>query len=53
MWTNSARSGSSDPSYKIPVLKFVIGDTAPDDSLVPEPQQPLRPLLRCPTTGRA
>jgi FtsP/CotA-like multicopper oxidase with cupredoxin domain len=26
---------SQDPSYKIPVLKIVIGDDAPDDSLVP------------------
>src|SRR3954453_19547557 len=34
MWTNSSRS-SPDPNYKIPVLKFVIGDNVPDDSVAP------------------
>ena len=34
MWTNSSRS-APDPRYKIPVLKFVIGDNAPDDSVMP------------------
>jgi len=34
MWTNSSRS-APDPHYKVPVLKFVIGDNAPDDSVAP------------------
>jgi len=34
MWTNSSRF-TPDPNYKIPMLKFVIGDNAPDDSVMP------------------
>ena len=34
MWSNSSRS-APDPNYKIPMLKFVIGDNAPDDSVMP------------------
>ena len=34
MWSKSSRF-SPDPRYKVPVLKFVIGDTAPDDSQIP------------------
>jgi FtsP/CotA-like multicopper oxidase with cupredoxin domain len=37
MWSNSSRFGS-DPNYKIPMMKIVIGDTAPDDSLIPTGQ---------------
>ncbi len=33
-----------DPAYKVPVLKFVIGDDAPDDSRIPVQQRPLPPL---------
>ena len=36
MWDNSSRF-SPDPDYKVPVLKFVIGDDAPDDSRDPAP----------------
>lgn len=43
MWSNSSRF-SPDPNYKVPVLKFVIGDDAPDDSLIPQPGQLLRSL---------
>ncbi len=43
MWSNSSRF-SPDPNYKIPVLKFVIGDTVQDDSVLPAPNQMLRPL---------
>ena len=43
MWTNSSRF-SPDPSYKVPVLKFVIGDNAPDDSQIPPRLRPLPPL---------
>jgi FtsP/CotA-like multicopper oxidase with cupredoxin domain len=53
MWTNSARAGSSDPAYKVPVLKFVIGDVAPDDSLVPAPLKPLRPLPPLPANWQS
>src|ERR687885_656247 len=34
IWNNSTRSGL-DPNYQIPVLKIVIGDDAPDNSLIP------------------
>ncbi len=47
MWTNSSRS-LPDPKYKVPVLKFVIGDDAPDDSLMPTPTQTLRDLPQLP-----
>ncbi|WP_310527726.1 multicopper oxidase domain-containing protein, partial [Nocardioides sp.] len=43
MWTNSSRF-LPDPSYKVPVLKFIIGDDAPDDSVMPGPLTPLREL---------
>ncbi len=43
MWENSSRF-SPDPAYKVPMMKFVIGDDAEDNSLIPEPLQPLRPL---------
>ena len=43
MWESSSRS-NPDPAYKVPVLKFVIGDDAPDDSVLPAPQQLLRPM---------
>jgi FtsP/CotA-like multicopper oxidase with cupredoxin domain len=44
MWDNSSRS-SLDPAYKIPVLKFVIGDAAPDNSVMPVANAK-RPTLR-------
>ena len=43
MWDSSTRF-SPDPNYKVPVLKFVIGDAAPDDSQVPARLRPLPPL---------
>ena len=39
MWGNSSRF-SPDPNYKVPVLKFVIGDDAPDDSQIPDRDAP-------------
>jgi FtsP/CotA-like multicopper oxidase with cupredoxin domain len=39
---NSTRVGL-DPKYKVPIMKIVIGDDAPDDSLMPAPGQVLRP----------
>ncbi len=43
MWSNSTRF-SPDPKYKIPILKIVIGDDAPDDSVLPGPTTKLRDL---------
>jgi FtsP/CotA-like multicopper oxidase with cupredoxin domain len=43
MWTNSSRF-SPDPKYKVPVLKFVIGDDAPDNSEIPTKMRDLPPL---------
>jgi FtsP/CotA-like multicopper oxidase with cupredoxin domain len=43
MWSNSSRF-SSDPAYKVPVLKIVIGDDAEDNSVLPDPKQMLREL---------
>ncbi|HET6651413.1 MAG TPA: multicopper oxidase domain-containing protein [Nocardioides sp.] len=52
MWDNSSRF-SPDPRYKVPVLKFVIGDTAPDDSVLPSPTTPLRPLPPLPSNWQS
>ncbi|MDH4365355.1 MAG: multicopper oxidase domain-containing protein, partial [Acidimicrobiia bacterium] len=45
MWNNSSRF-SPDPSYKVPVLKFVIdgGEMAPDNSRIPSAMRPAPPL---------
>ncbi|QNK79695.1 multicopper oxidase family protein [Nakamurella sp. PAMC28650] len=43
MWANSSRF-APDPSYKVPVLKFIIGDTAPDDSQIPTTMRPIPTL---------
>jgi FtsP/CotA-like multicopper oxidase with cupredoxin domain len=43
MWNNSSRF-TPDAAYKVPVLKFVIGDTAPDNSVIPAALRPLPPL---------
>ncbi len=43
MWSNSSRF-SPDPEYKVPVLKIVIGDDAPDDSQIPTRLRDLPPL---------
>ena len=43
MWSNSSRF-FPDPNYKVPVLKFIVGDDAPDDSLNPTKLRDL-PLL--------
>src|SRR5215217_1209186 len=48
MWSNSSRF-SPDPAYKVPVLKIVIGDSAPDDSVIPGPQQLLREVPPLPS----
>jgi FtsP/CotA-like multicopper oxidase with cupredoxin domain len=43
MWSNSSRF-SQDPNYKVPVIKIIIGDDAKDDSVMPDPAKPMRPL---------
>jgi FtsP/CotA-like multicopper oxidase with cupredoxin domain len=43
MWSNSSRF-SPDPNYKVPVMKFVIGDLAEDNSQIPTAMRPLPPL---------
>jgi FtsP/CotA-like multicopper oxidase with cupredoxin domain len=43
MWENSSRS-VPDPAYKVPVLKFVIGERVPDDSQIPTAMRDLPPL---------
>jgi FtsP/CotA-like multicopper oxidase with cupredoxin domain len=44
MWASSSRF-SPDPNYKIPVLKFVIGDTTADNSKIPTTQMRALPPL--------
>ncbi len=51
MWSNSSRF-LPDPAYKVPLLKFVIGDSAPDDSRIPAALTPLRPLPPLPSNWR-
>jgi FtsP/CotA-like multicopper oxidase with cupredoxin domain len=43
MWSNSSRF-SPDPAYKVPMLKFVIGDDATDNSVIPTKMRELPPL---------
>jgi|tagenome__1003787_1003787.scaffolds.fasta_scaffold20985173_2 FtsP/CotA-like multicopper oxidase with cupredoxin domain len=43
MWTNSSRS-VPDPAYKVPLLKIVIGDKAPDNSVIRQSLRALPPL---------
>jgi FtsP/CotA-like multicopper oxidase with cupredoxin domain len=43
MWSNSTRFGP-DTKYKIPMMKIVIGDDAPDNSVLPGPTTKLRDL---------
>jgi hypothetical protein len=48
MWTNSSRF-TPDPAYKVPVMKIVSGDDAPDNSRDPQQDARLPPLR---PTGR-
>ena len=43
MWAASSRF-SPDPKYLVPVLKFIIGDSAPDNSQIPTSMRSLPPL---------
>jgi FtsP/CotA-like multicopper oxidase with cupredoxin domain len=51
MWSNSSRF-SPDPKYKIPMVKFVIGDDAPDASILPGPTTKLRDVPPLPSNWR-
>ena len=48
MWSNSTRF-FPDPNYKIPIMKIVIGDDAPDNSVLPGPTTKLRDLPPLPS----
>ena len=48
MWSNSSRF-SPDPAYKVPMIKIVIGDDAPDNSLMPAPTRKLCDLPPLPS----
>ncbi|GLY69016.1 multicopper oxidase family protein [Amycolatopsis taiwanensis] len=50
MWDKSLRF-SPDPNYKIPVLKFVIGDIAEDNSLIPT--TPMREIPPVPSNWQS
>ena len=52
MWANSSRF-SPDPNYMVPVLKIVIGDDAPDDSVMPAPNQLLRDIPPLPSNWQS
>ena len=51
MWAASARF-SPDPNYKVPMIKFVIGDDAPDDSVLPGPTKMLRDIPPLPSSWK-
>ena len=51
MWDSSTRF-SPDPNYKIPMLKIVIGDAAPDNRVLPGPTTKLRDLPPLPATWK-
>jgi FtsP/CotA-like multicopper oxidase with cupredoxin domain len=42
-----------DPNYKIPLMKIVIGDDAPDDSVMPANGAPLRPAPLVPSNWQS
>jgi FtsP/CotA-like multicopper oxidase with cupredoxin domain len=43
MWASSSRF-SPDPNYKVPIIKFIIGDDAPDNSVIPAKLREVVPL---------
>ena len=51
MWSNSTRF-DPDPNYKIPIMKIVIGDDAPDNSILPGPTKKLRDLPPLPSNWK-
>jgi FtsP/CotA-like multicopper oxidase with cupredoxin domain len=52
MWDASSRF-TPDAKYKVPVLKFVIGDTVPDNSVLPTATTPLRALPVLPSNWQS
>jgi FtsP/CotA-like multicopper oxidase with cupredoxin domain len=52
MWAASNRF-SPDARYKVPVIKFVIGDDAPDNSVMPGPQTLLRDIPELPSNWQS
>jgi FtsP/CotA-like multicopper oxidase with cupredoxin domain len=52
MWTNSSRF-SPDPNYKVPLMKIVIGDDAPDNSVMPTTKTKLRDLPPLPSNWKS
>jgi FtsP/CotA-like multicopper oxidase with cupredoxin domain len=52
MWSNSSRF-SPDPKYKIPLMKIVIGDDAPDNSVDPLTTGKLRDLPPLPSNWQS
>ena len=52
MWSNSTRF-APDPNYKIPIMKIVIGDDAPDNSILPGPTKKLRDLPPLPSNWQS
>jgi FtsP/CotA-like multicopper oxidase with cupredoxin domain len=51
-WASSSRF-SADPNYKVPMLKFVIGDTVPDNSIMPPPNRLMRALPPLPSNWQS
>jgi FtsP/CotA-like multicopper oxidase with cupredoxin domain len=51
VWSNSSRF-LPDPKYKIPVMKIVIGDDAPDNSVLPSPTTKLRDVPPLPSNWK-
>ena len=51
MWSNSSRF-SPDPNYKVPMIKIIIGDDAPDDSVMPAATTKMRDLPPLPTNWK-
>jgi FtsP/CotA-like multicopper oxidase with cupredoxin domain len=52
MWDSSSRF-SPDPKYLVPMLKFVIGDDAPDASVIPAADKLMRPLPNLPSNWQS
>jgi FtsP/CotA-like multicopper oxidase with cupredoxin domain len=48
MWASSSRF-SPDPNYKVPVIKFIIGDTVTDNSVMPDTKTKLRDVVPLPS----
>ena len=47
--TDGLKPAAADPAYKVPMMKIVIGDDAPDDSLIPTSTTVMRELPPLPS----